>query len=82
MQIPFDLNTLKLEDDRLQSLSAFYNVLKKLKRFSAQISNPRCQLLVENDQKNRVQNAQTFEPRYKKRSNFATGPALTLRCLN
>ena len=35
MQIPFNLDTLRLGRDRLQSLSTFYVVVKKLEHFKA-----------------------------------------------
>ena len=37
MQIPFSLTVLGLERDPMQSLSTFYNVVKKLKRFEGEI---------------------------------------------
>ena len=33
MQIPFSLSVLRLEQDPMQSLSTFYNVVKKLEHF-------------------------------------------------
>ena len=37
MQIPFSLTVLGLERDPMQSLSTFYNVVKKLEHFEAEI---------------------------------------------
>ena len=37
MQIPFSLSVLGLGQDPMQSLSTFYNVVKKLEHFEAEM---------------------------------------------
>ena len=42
MQIPFSLTVLGLERDPMQSLSTFYNVVKKLEHFEDEIFDHWC----------------------------------------
>ena len=66
MQIPFSLTVLGLERDPMQSLSTFYNVVKKLERFEGEIFDHWCHfspnqtVADHNGQIFRLQNALTF----------------------